>query len=79
MDGRPGEAPPDPLDGAGDSSAGGLKTFRCGDVVPGCEQAFRGTAADVLREVGDHAARDHGADPADPALLAAVRAAVRPA
>ncbi len=58
---------------------GGLKTFRCGDVVPGCDEVFRGTAAAIIALAGVHAARDHGVDPTDPALLDAVRGAMRPA
>ena len=58
---------------------GGLKTFRCGDVVPGCDEVFRGTEAQILALAGAHAARDHGVDPTDPALLAAVRGKMRAA
>lgn len=64
-----------PRGGAG----GGLKTFRCGDVVPGCDEVFRGTGAEIVTLAGAHAARDHGVDPGDPVLLAAVRGAMRPA
>lgn len=58
---------------------GGLKTFRCGDIVPGCDEVFRGTSAEIIALAGAHAGRDHGVDPSDPALLAAVRGAMRPA
>ena len=58
---------------------GGLKSFRCGDVVPGCQEVFRGTVAAIIALAGAHAARDHGVDPTDPALLAAVLGAMRSA
>jgi predicted small metal-binding protein len=65
--------------GARAGARGGLKTFRCGDVVPGCDEVFRGTEAQILALAGAHAARDHGVDPTDPALLAAVRGKMRAA
>ena len=63
----------------GSGSRRGLKTFRCGDVVPGCDEEFRGTEAQIIALAGAHAVRDHGVDATDPALLAAVRGAMRPA
>lgn len=65
--------------GARASSRRGLKTFRCGDVVPGCDEEFRGTEAEIIALAGAHAVRDHGVDATDPALLDAVRGAMRPA
>ncbi len=37
-----------------------MKSFRCGDVVPGCTRAFTGDEDDILAQVRDHARRDHG-------------------
>lgn len=68
---------PSPARGPGPT--GGLKTFRCGDVVPGCGEVFRGTEKQVLRDAGAHAERDHGVDATDPSLVALVLAAMRPA
>lgn len=63
----------------GQGGGGGLKTFRCGDVVPGCGATFRGTETEILALVGAHAVRDHGVDASDPGLVAAVRLAMGPA
>jgi predicted small metal-binding protein len=54
-----------------------MKTFACGDVVPGCTARF--TAADesaVLGLVAAHASVDHGLATVAPELVAAVRAAI---
>ena len=54
-----------------------MKTFACGDVVPGCTAHF--TAADesaILGLVAQHAAADHGLATVSPELVEAVRAAV---
>lgn len=75
MSGGHGSRGPD----RGGTARGGLKTFRCGDVVPGCGEVFRGTSAEIITLAKAHGARDHGVDPTDPALLAAVRGAMRPA
>lgn len=38
-----------------------MKRFNCGDVVPGCTKKFQGESDDdILRQVGAHAAQDHG-------------------
>lgn len=37
-----------------------MKTFACGDVVPGCDARFTATTEDgILSQVADHARRDH--------------------
>ncbi|SFO09249.1 Predicted small metal-binding protein [Geodermatophilus obscurus] len=57
-----------------------MKTFACGDVVPGCSAAF--TAADdagILGQVAAHAAADHGLPEVGPELVAAVCAHIRAA
>ena len=54
-----------------------MKTFACGDVVPGCTAQF--TAADesaILGLVAAHATADHGLTSVSPELVEAVRAAV---
>jgi len=51
-----------------------MKTFACGDVVPGCSARF--SAADeegVLTQVAGHAATDHGIHDVPPELVQAVR------
>ena len=49
-----------------------MKSFRCGDVVPGCQREFLGADRDaVLAQVAEHARADHHLEP-DPALVRAV-------
>ena len=51
-----------------------MKTFACGDVVPGCTAHF--TAADeggIFAQVAAHAAADHGVTDITPELVQAVR------
>ncbi|WP_432535197.1 DUF1059 domain-containing protein [Kineococcus arenarius] len=56
-----------------------MKTFRCGDVVPGCLREFVGRdREDVLAQVGEHALRDHGLQP-DEDLVRAVEERLRDA
>jgi predicted small metal-binding protein len=53
-----------------------MKRFRCGDVIPGCDQEFTGADDDdILRAVAEHAARNHDVPTLTPEMLAAVRAA----
>ncbi len=57
-----------------------MKTFACGDVVPGCSASF--AAVDdggILDQVAGHAAADHGLTDIGPELVAAVRAHIRAA
>ena len=52
-----------------------MKTFACGDVIPGCSARF--TAADeagIFSQVAGHAAADHGVTAVTAELVAAVRA-----
>jgi predicted small metal-binding protein len=54
-----------------------MKTFACGDVIPGCSARF--SAADeggILAQVAGHAAHDHGVTDVTPELVAAVRGAI---
>ena len=51
-----------------------MKTFACGDVIPGCNARF--SAADesgILAQVAGHAAADHGVHDVTPELVQAVR------
>ncbi|MGY1604044.1 DUF1059 domain-containing protein [Geodermatophilus sp. SYSU D00815] len=51
-----------------------MKTFACGDVIPGCSARF--SAADeagILSQVAGHAAHDHGVTDVTPELVQAVR------
>lgn len=55
-----------------------MKSFRCGDVVPGCTRRFTGTEQDILNQVARHAHDDHGGMELGPALLTRVRSAMTP-
>ena len=51
-----------------------MKTFACGDVIPGCGARF--SAADeagIFAQVTGHAAADHGVTDITPELVQAVR------
>jgi predicted small metal-binding protein len=51
-----------------------MKTFACGDVIPGCGARF--SAADeggIFSQVAGHAAADHGVTDITPELVQAVR------
>lgn len=51
-----------------------MKTFACGDVVPGCEASWVcDTEDDILSRVAAHAAADHGLVEVSDELVAAVR------
>lgn len=52
-----------------------MKTFACGDVVPGCQATWVcSTDDDILTNVATHAAADHGLLEVSAELVAAVRA-----
>ena len=55
-----------------------MKTFRCGDVVPGCGSVFTGTDNEIETAVADHAASSHGLTELTPELVSAVRANMQP-
>lgn len=55
-----------------------MKSFRCGDVVPGCTRSFTGSEADILSQVGAHARADHGLTEIPAELVGQVRAAMVP-
>lgn len=53
-----------------------MKSFACGDVVPGCEARWVCSSEDeVLVEVARHAAAVHGMTDVSPQMVHAVRAA----
>ena len=57
-----------------------MKSFACGDVVPGCDATFVGAdESAILAEVAGHAAARHGLTEVSAELVAAVTAAIRPA
>lgn len=52
-----------------------MKSFACGDVVPGCQASWVcSTKDDILTNVTAHAAADHGLVEVSADLVAAVRA-----
>lgn len=54
-----------------------MKTFSCGDVVPGCDARFVCSSEDdLLHQVAVHARQDHGLATVSPDLVAAVRSAI---
>jgi predicted small metal-binding protein len=54
-----------------------MKTFACGDIVPGCTMTFTGPDEDaVLAQVAAHAAADHGLGTVPPELVEQVRASI---
>lgn len=54
-----------------------LKSFACGDVVPGCIRTFTGSDdVDILGQVAVHAAADHGLAEVPPSVVDAVRARI---
>jgi predicted small metal-binding protein len=56
-----------------------MKSFACGDVVPGCEARWVcSTEDEILVAVAAHAASDHGVDQVSPSMAEAVRAAIAP-
>jgi predicted small metal-binding protein len=54
-----------------------MKSFACGDVVPGCEARWVCTdEQEVLHEVARHAAEAHGLTEVPDDVVSAVRAAI---
>jgi predicted small metal-binding protein len=57
-----------------------MKSFACGDVVPGCEARWVcSTDDEILVQVGAHAASVHGLTDLSPELVASVHRAIVPA
>lgn len=56
-----------------------MKSFACGDVVPGCNARWVCSSDDeILFEVAEHARAAHGLTHVPPELVGAVRAAITP-
>ena len=55
------------------------KVLHCGELFTGCAVVARGTEDEILKQAAEHAKRDHGVSQIDPARLAKVSAAIRPA
>jgi predicted small metal-binding protein len=54
-----------------------MKEFRCGELVPGCEAAFRGESEDdILQQVVAHARDEHGLHEVPPEVLDDIRAGI---
>ncbi len=53
-------------------------SFACGDVMPGCDATFEADSeAQLLEQVGPHAAEAHGIAEVTPEVLEAVRGAIK--
>lgn len=56
-----------------------MKSFACGDVVPGCEARWVcSTEDEILFAVAAHAASAHGMSEVPPSVVDAVRGAIVP-
>ena len=56
-----------------------MKSFACGDVVPGCDARFVcDTDYEILAAVAQHAREDHGLVTVPAELVDAVRGAIQP-
>ena len=54
-----------------------MKTFACGDVIPGCSARFAAfDEGSIFAQVAGHAADDHGVTDITPELVQAVRARI---
>lgn len=54
-----------------------MKSFACGDVVPGCEARWVcNTDEEILFQVAQHAAGAHGLTEVSPELVQSVRSAI---
>ncbi|HET8878456.1 MAG TPA: DUF1059 domain-containing protein [Arthrobacter sp.] len=54
-----------------------MKSFACGDVVPGCEARWVcSTEDEILVQVGAHAASVHGLTELHPELVSSVQKAI---
>ena len=58
----------------------GMKQFWCGAVIPNCSAKFSGKdEAEILRQVAEHAARDHGIQEVPASVVEQVRQHIRDA
>lgn len=52
-----------------------MKEFRCGAIVPGCEEVFAGESEDAILEViSGHARDEHGMDEVPSEIVDLIRA-----
>lgn len=54
-----------------------MKSFACGDVVPGCTAIFRGSEAEIMQQVAHHARNDHGMTEGSSSVVEQVRSNIR--
>ncbi|CAN5507425.1 hypothetical protein BH18ACT1_BH18ACT1_03690 [soil metagenome] len=55
-----------------------MKQFACGDVVPGCAATFeRPTEDELMTDIAQHAAAEHGMQDIPPAVVDQVRAGIK--
>jgi predicted small metal-binding protein len=55
----------------------GMKEFRCGTLVPGCDAQFEGASEDeILQEIATHARDEHGMDEVPPEIVDKIRASL---
>ena len=56
-----------------------MKSFACGDVVPGCDARWVCSSdEEILYRVAEHARSAHGLTEVSPELVGSVRAAITP-
>ena len=57
-----------------------MKQFWCGAVIPNCGAKFKGKdEADILQQVAEHAAKDHGIQQVPASVVEQVRQQIREA
>ena len=57
-----------------------MKTFACGDIIPGCSASFSAADEDgIVDQVAGHATAEHGITDITRELVAAVRSRIVPA
>jgi predicted small metal-binding protein len=55
----------------------GMKEFRCGKLVPGCDAQFEGETEDeIMTEIAAHARDEHGMDEVPPEIVDKIRASL---
>jgi predicted small metal-binding protein len=54
-----------------------MKEFRCGELVPGCDAAFRSESEDeLMQQIAAHARDEHGMDEVPPEVADQIRARI---
>ena len=49
-----------------------MKLFRCGDVIPGCDEEIMGSELEIFDLITRHASEVHGLDPIPDAVVAVI-------